>query len=68
MKHKIIIKQLIMTELFLDAACPEEALEVGNELLANDMIPVSDYHMQEGSVEVELLEVSEAVSSLSRLS
>ena len=62
MKHKIIITQLIMTELFLDAACPEEALEVGNRLLANDMIPASNYQMEEGTVEVE--KINDPVSEI----
>lgn len=53
MKHKVIIKQVITTELVVDAKCAEDALEVGNQILANDMIPTAKYQMENGSVEVE---------------
>ena len=54
-KHKVIIKQVITTEIVVDALSADEALDVGNQILANEMIPVSKYQMEEGSVEVELM-------------
>lgn len=33
-KHKVIIKQVITTEIVVDANCADEALDVGNQILA----------------------------------
>ena len=62
MKHKVIIKQVITTEFVVDAVSASEALEVGNRLLANDMIPESNYQMEEGTVEVE--KINDPVSEI----
>ena len=62
MKHKVIIKQVITTEFEVDAVSASEALEVGNRLLANDMIPASNYQMEEGTVEVE--KINDPVSEI----
>ena len=62
-KHKVIIKQVITTEIVVDANCADEALDVGNE-----MIPVSKYQMEEGSVEVELLNGQSSISEMTKVS
>lgn len=67
MKHKVIIKQVITTEIVVDALSADEALDVGNQILANEMIPVSKYQMEEGSVEVELLNGQSGQSSISEM-
>lgn len=53
MKCKLIITQVVTTELVVDTQCAEDALEIGNQIIARDMIPLSDYKMKSGSVEVE---------------
>ena len=68
MKHKVIIKQVITTEIVVDANCADEALDVGNQILANGMIPVSKYQMEEGSVEVELLNGQSSISEMTKVS
>lgn len=68
MKHKVIIKQVITTEIVVDASCADEALDVGNQILANEMIPVSKYQMEEGSVEVELLNGQSSISEMTKVS
>lgn len=55
MKHKLVITQVITTELFVDANCEEDALEFGNQILGKNMIPLADYRMENGSVEVKNL-------------
>ena len=62
MKHQVIINQVITTEFVFDAVSASEALEVGNRLLANDMIPASNYQMEEGTVEVE--KINDPVSEI----
>ena len=51
-----------------DANCADEALDVGNQILANEMIPVSKYQMEEGSVEVELLNGQSSISEMTKVS
>lgn len=67
-KHKVIIKQVITTEIVVDANCADEALDVGNQILANEMIPASKYQMEEGSVEVELLNGQSSISEMTKVS
>ena len=67
-KHKVIIKQVITTEIVVDANCADEALDVGNQILVNEMIPVSKYQMEEGSVEVELLNGQSSISEMTKVS
>lgn len=54
MQHKITIVQTIATTVEVYATSSEEAIDIGNHLVANNMIPIDGYDMLDANVTAEI--------------
>ena len=53
MKKKLIIKRIFLSEVLVDVNSDIEAIYIGNELLANNMLSLDEDKLLEATVEID---------------